>query len=123
MRNLMTATLFTSLALSGAAMAAPAIPQDASATSMSVQVVAGPQLRLSASDVKVLQGQYQMSDGSTLNVTGEGRTLYAALDGHAKTELVPTGSNTFSARGEDMILTFERSSFVGNEVTVNMPKK
>src|SRR4051812_12495055 len=123
MRTLIATTLLTTFALSGAAMAAPSVPLDASASAMHVQVVAGPQKKLSTFDFKVLQGEYKMTDGSTLTVTGENRTLYAVLDGHAKTELIPLGSDVFTARGEDMILTFDRSSYTSYDVSVNMPKK
>lgn len=123
MRTLITASVLTFLALSGTAMAAPAVPTDASASAMSVQVVAGSQRKLSLSEFKGLQGEYQMQDGSTLVVSGENRTLFAALDGHARTELIPLNSNVFAARGEDMVLTFERQSYSVNDVSINMPKK
>jgi hypothetical protein len=123
MRTLITASLLSAMALSASAMASPTAPQDPGAQSMSVQVVPANKTKLSAYDFKGLQGQYQMSDGATLNVTGEDRVLFAELDGHARTELIPKGSNTFVARGADMILKFERQSNSTNDVSVNMPKK
>jgi hypothetical protein len=123
MRTLITATLLGAMALTGKVMAAPATSRDASTPSMHVQVVPGHRAILPDFDFKALQGEYQMSDGSILDVSGEDRTLYASLSGHPRTELVPIGSNVFAARGEDMVLRFERQSNSRNDVTVNMPKR
>ncbi len=123
MRPFITATLLSAMALSGSAMASPAAAGNAGAQSTHVQVVSGHRTLLPVDEFKGLQGEYQLTDGSTLDVSGEGRTLYATLDGHARTELIPIGRNTFAARGEDMILRFERQSNSRNDVTVNLPKK
>ncbi len=122
MRTVFTATLLSAMALSSVAIASPAAPEDNRTQGMHVQVIAGHRAILPDFEFKSLQGEYQMSDGRTLDVSGEGRTLYATLDGHARTELIPMGSNTFSTR-DDMILTFERQSNHRNDVTVNMPRK
>lgn len=123
MRTLITTSLLTAMTLSGAAMAAPAVPLDAGSQDLAQHAVANPRFRLSAAQYKALQGDYAMSDGRTLNVSSEGRKLFAELAGHARTELIPTGSNTFSARGEDMIVTFDNQGLMTNDVTVTLPKE
>lgn len=121
MRTSIPAFLLSAIALPGIAMAAPAASQ--AAPSISVRVVPAHRTELPAYDYKVLHGEYQMSNGTTLNVIGEGGTLYAELNGQARTELIPTGDKTFAARGADMLLAFERQAYSSNDVRINMPKK
>lgn len=58
-----------------------------------------------------VQGQYSLSDGRILTVTGKAdaqeRKLYADL-GDGMTEIVHVGKNRFVAVGKDVRLAFER---------------
>lgn len=107
------------LAAAASAAPAPAAPNASQADSpiITVQTIAGASYRLVSPDVAELAGTYPLSNGEVMRVSYEQRRLFAQR-GASKTELVPAGGNSFSARGTGMLLTFDQLPFA-TDVTVS----
>ncbi len=102
-------------AVSAAAGAAPSSTVEAATQMMTVQTIAATPYRMPTADAATLAGTYGLSNGETLRVSYERSRLFAEL-GERKAELVPSGGNSFAARGSTMRLTFDQVPFATDVV-------
>lgn len=96
--------------LSAAAGAAPSSTVEATPQAMTVQTIVAAPYRPVTADAATLAGTYGLSNGEVLRVSYERNRLFAEL-GERKSELVPSGANSFTARGSALRLTFDQVPF------------
>ncbi|MYN11348.1 hypothetical protein [Pseudoduganella aquatica] len=77
------------------------------ATGLSI-VVPEHRLGMYAVDFGAYKGAYDLSNGGLLQLTSQGRRMYAQLDNGERTEIVGTGMQSFVALDRSLQMSFER---------------
>jgi hypothetical protein len=113
-------TLIGAMALSASAIAGPAVPPDASGTSVMSVNVPGTAYKLTPAEFNGVAGSYKLANGSTLRVSTSQRKVWAEIDGANKTQLVPVAQNTFVALEDNSKVEFDELPFATN---VTLTKK
>jgi hypothetical protein len=95
-------------------LAAAAQPGSADQTvtvtaSPSVIMLPSPVYVMASRDFEPLRGQYMLSDGRTLTVSGRPKRMKAQIDGLPPAELVAAGPNVLVARNRQMSLNFQQA--------------
>jgi hypothetical protein len=65
-------------------------------------------LRMHDIDFGAYQGAYELGNGGLLQLTAQGRRMYAQIDDGARSEIVGTGRQDFVALDRSMKMSFER---------------
>ena len=73
-----------------------------------------------AVDFGAYQGAYDLSNGSLLQLSSQGRRMYAQLDSGERTEIVGTGKDSFVALDRSLKMRFEprRNGDMGGELLI-----
>ncbi|WLI88651.1 hypothetical protein Q4S45_18305 [Massilia sp. R2A-15] len=115
MKKLLISTFLGMLALGAAAQTEP----DPSVRITGYQIVL-PEHRyqMSAQDLDVYKGMYDLSNGQTMRLRVYGNRMYAAVNDGQRKMLVASSPNTFVATDMSLKMTLNRSDF--DEVTGEM---
>jgi len=107
-------------ALSLPALAGPSVAPPSAGVHAAVGQRATPSVSpLRWDEVRHMHGAYLLTDGRTVTITSEGRTLFADLDGRRE-ELVRVGESRFVMRETGTGLAFNRLQYA-DEVVVAQP--
>lgn len=71
-------------------------------------VVPAHTLRMHDIDFGMVKGAYELGNGGLLQLTAQGRRMYAQIDDGPRTEIVGTGRQAFVALDRSMKMHFER---------------
>lgn len=107
-------TFLGAAALSASAIAGPAVPPDASGTSVMSVSVPGSAYKLNQIEFEGVKGVYRLDNGQMLRVSTAKRKVWAEIDGGGKTELVPVAQNTFIALEDNARIEFDELPFATN---------
>ena len=107
-------TLIGAMALSASAIAGPAVPPDASGTSVMSVNVPGSAYKLTPAEFEGVKGTYKLSNGDVMRVSTSQRKVWAEINGANKTELVPVAQNTFIALEDNAKVEFDELPFANN---------
>lgn len=74
-------------------------------------------------DFRPYQGWYDLSNGQTMRLRGNGNRIFVELDDGPRTQLVAASANTFVAVDRSLKMTLKRGDFddIGGEVLMAVP--
>lgn len=110
------------------AAAAQTAPEDNSVTiSGSARTIQLPVKlhRMLPSDFDEFKGAYDLANGKTLSLYVRGRTMFAEVEGQARTEIVAAARNVFVGLNEQMQITInrQRDGDVSGELLLLVPQQ
>ncbi len=106
MKQLLAGSI-ASLIVTNAFAQAPSLNESNSSPRISpMEVRAPPAYAATRAMYHRVRGTYDLSDGTTMHITREGRHFFIDIDGHPRAEVIATGGDTFAALNGTATLTF-----------------
>ena len=123
MRSLLSMSVAAALGIAALGLTINAYGQSAADAGNAVRIQGiQPTYKLDRAALQDYPGTYLLSDGTRLQLSTQGKRLFASIDAQPRFEIVPSGYNAFVARSNGTRLVFDE--FQGlrrHDVVMTMP--